>query len=119
VTDKWKRVAVDSLPYFSVVSNKRSYPACYYHLKINNYEFRAGSFINIFLESSVDVDFRVFGGRSLTNASIALNVGTNSSLKMGQLISVDAGTEAVILVTPKDWKFSPVSFEFKYAVTGD
>ena len=55
----------------------------------------------------------------MSNASIALNIGTNATLKMGQLVSVDAGTEAVILVTPRDWRFSPVSFEFKYAVTGD
>ena len=76
-------MAVNSLPYYSVVSNKRSYQACYYHIKINSYEYRAGALINVFLESSVDIDFRAFGGRSLTNASIPLNIGTNSSLKMG------------------------------------
>ena len=32
---------------------------------------------------------------------------------------MDAGTEAVILVYAKDYRFNQVSFEFNYAVIGD
>jgi hypothetical protein len=32
---------------------------------------------------------------------------------------VDAGTEAVILVQAKDFRFRSVSFEFNYAVSGE
>jgi hypothetical protein len=71
------------------------------------------------VSSAVNVDFNVFGGKSLSNASIALNGGKNTTYKSGQLISVDAGTEAVILVQAKDWRFRSVSFEFNYAVSGE
>jgi hypothetical protein len=118
-TDTWKTVRVQSLPYFTVVSNQRSYPACFYHIKVNNYEYRSGSQINIFVESAVNVNLQIFGGRSLSNASIALNIGTNKTFKTGQVITVDAGTEAVLLVYAKDYRFNQVSFKFNYAVTGD
>ncbi len=75
--------------------------------------------INIFVKSAVNVNLQVFGGRSLSNASIALNAGTNKTFKTGQMITVDAGTEAVILVYAKDYRFNQVSFELDYAVTGD
>ena len=48
-----------------------------------------------------------------------MNGGKNTTFKSGQLISVDAGTEAVILVQAKDWRFRSVSFEFNYAVSGE
>jgi hypothetical protein len=48
-----------------------------------------------------------------------LNAGTNTTFKTGQVITVDAGTEAVLLVYAKDYRFNQVSFEFNYAVTGD
>jgi len=67
----------------------------------------------------VNVDFNVFGGKSLSNAAIALNGGKNTTFKSGQLISVDAGTEAVILVQAKDWRFMSVSFGFNYSVSGE
>ena len=102
-----------------MVSNQRSYPACYYHIKVNNYEYRSGSQINIFVESAVNVNLQIFGGRSLSNSSIALNAGTNTTFKTGQVITVDAGTEAVLLVYAKDYRFNQVSFQFNYAVTGN
>jgi hypothetical protein len=112
-------VKVQSLPYFSVVSNQRSYPACYYHIKVNNYEYRSGSQINIFVKSAVNVNLHIFGGRSLSNASVALNSGTNKTFRTGQVAAVDTGTEAFLLVYARDFRFSQVSFEFNYAVTGD
>jgi len=47
-----------------------------------------------------------------------LNAGTNKTFRGGNLISIDAGTEAVILVSPREWRLSP-SFSFKYSVIGD
>ncbi len=35
------------------------------------------------------------------------------------MIKVDAGAEAVILVRPRDWRFTPARFQFSYAVVGD
>jgi hypothetical protein len=118
-TDKWQTLKVSSLPYFTIVSNKKIYPACYYHIKVPDYEWRGTSKINVFVKSSSNTNIQVFGGRSLSNASIALNSGTNKTVKSGQLISVNAGTEAIILVYAKDYRLISSSFEINYAVAGE
>jgi hypothetical protein len=92
-------VKVDNLPYYTTVSNKKIFPACFYHIKAQENDFAPGSKIHIYLSKANNVDVNVFGGNSLTNASIPLNDGgSNKTFVAGRLITVDASTEAVILV---------------------
>lgn len=58
----------------------------------------------------------VFGGNSRTNASIALNSGTNTTFKAGQYATVDASAGAVVLVQPRNYSTINGTFSFKYGV---
>jgi hypothetical protein len=64
------------------------------------------------------VKFYVFGGNSRSNASIAINSG-NQTFSAGSNVVVDVSTEAIILVQPRDYRFTGVNFKFSYAVIGE
>ncbi len=64
-TGKYQSVKVSKMPYYSVVSGKRTYPACYYHIKVTPYTYKNGAKINIHLSKASDVQFKVIGGKSL------------------------------------------------------
>lgn len=65
-----------------MISNQKSYLACYYHIKAPSYIWKDGSQIKIFIDSAYDVIFEVFGGTSRTNASIA-TIANNQSYTSG------------------------------------
>ena len=64
------------------VSNAKSYLSCYYHISAYTNIWKAGSKINIKLNSANNVAVYMYGGNSKTNASIAV-LAANLSLTVG------------------------------------
>ena len=73
-TSMWKKISVPKMPYFSMISGKKSYPACYYEINVDMYKYKSGK-ITIIIENAVDALFFIYGGTNRTNASIALQKG--------------------------------------------
>lgn len=73
----------------------------------------------MYISSAKDVKVYVFGGNSKTNASIATNSGTNKTYGAGSDVYVDLSAGAVVLVQPKNYTLTGVSFEIKYGVSGE
>ena len=53
---KWQAVTVNRLPYFSTVSGKRSYGACYYQISVEAYKYKSG-ILTILIDNSFDAKF--------------------------------------------------------------
>lgn len=81
---------------------------------MNPFEWRAGAKLNIYFKQAQDVIINVWGGNSRTNLSIPLG----NKYKVGSNIVVDVSAGAVVTVRPRENRFSPVKYEFSYAVTG-
>jgi hypothetical protein len=116
-TSSFKTINRTSFPSYVTVANKKSYLACYYHIKPESYKWKDGASIKILFSKLYDVNVQIFGGNSRTNASIP-QVLNNLTVKAGQLVSVDASMEAVILIRPRDYRFNPTYFEFKFGIDG-
>lgn len=113
----WRTVAVSTLPASVIVSNLKSYPACYYHIKGEQYKWMDGAKIDFFVNSATDVIIKLYGGSSRTNASFTAVTG-NASVSTGQLASIDYSTGLIVMVRARDNRFSPVSFNFSYGISG-
>ena len=53
---KWQAVTVNKLPYFSTVSGKRSYGACYYQINVEAYKYKSGM-LTIIVDNAFDAKF--------------------------------------------------------------
>lgn len=113
----WRTVAVSTLPASVIVSNLKSYPACYYHIKGEQYKWMDGAKIDFFVNSATDVIIKLYGGSSRTNASFTAVTG-NASVTAGQLASIDYSTGLIVMVRARDNRFSPVSYNFSYGISG-
>ena len=96
-TSQWQKINVPRMPYFSMVSGKRSYPACYYEINVEKYKYKSGK-ITIIIDNAADAEFYIFGGTDRKNASIAVNRGSNSTFRTGQVVDLDVSMGAVILI---------------------
>jgi hypothetical protein len=113
-------VKVANLPYYTTSTSTgtaRQYKACYYRLSVNDFEWKTGAKLNIWVEKASNVKFYMYGGTSRTNRSIAFAVN-NASFITGQSASVDAGNGVVILVNPMSGHFTDASFQFSFRVSG-
>jgi hypothetical protein len=52
-TSMWKKISVAKMPYFSMVSGKKSYPSCYYEINVDKYKYKSGN-ITIIIENAAD-----------------------------------------------------------------
>ncbi len=76
----WKSVEVKSFQYFTTTVGtnnvtSKNYKACYYRLKVKEYEWMDGAKIQIYVDKAQDVKFQIFGGTSRNNASFDTNSG--------------------------------------------
>lgn len=81
-TSSYKTISRSSFPSYVTVANKKSYLACYYHIKPEEYKWKDGASIKIFFSKLYDVNVQIFGGNSRTNASIP-QLLSNSTVKAG------------------------------------
>ena len=64
------------MPYFNMISGKKSYPACYYEINVDKYKYKSGK-LTIIVDNAVDAEFFIFGGTNRKNASVATYRGQN------------------------------------------
>ncbi len=79
------------------------------------YEWKPGAKLNLYFRQAQDVIINVWGGTSRQNLSIPLG----NKFKVGANILLDVSAGAIVTVRPRENRFSPVYFEFSYAVTGE
>ena len=87
-------------------------------MKPEQYKWKDGAIMKLYIEKATDVQIQIFGGNSRSNASRSV-LYNNATAWAGQVVTIDASMEAIILVKPREYVLNGASFSFKYGVGGN